>query len=88
MKRGLEENKAPFLSNASENIKVEPINKVATGYCFPGGRLIPAQFAKMKSGYSSNIVAPRTTIGALENGIKENEKTYSSTSKLKTENFM
>ncbi|MCQ2242528.1 hypothetical protein [Treponema sp.] len=73
-KRGLEENKAPFLPDASGNIKAEPIYNVATGYCLPAGRLIPVQFAKMENGYSSNIVAPRTTIGALENGIKENEK--------------
>jgi len=74
MKRGLEENKAPFLPDASGNIKAEPIYNAASGYCLPAGRLIPVQFAKMENDYNSNIVIPRTTVTALENGIKENEK--------------
>ncbi|MCQ2598604.1 MAG: hypothetical protein MJ181_12255 [Treponema sp.] len=74
MKRGLEENKAPFLPDASGNIKAEPIYNGASGYCLPAGRLIPVQFAKMENGYNSNIVFPRSTVNALENSIKENEK--------------
>ncbi len=74
MKRGLEENKAPFLPDASGNIKAEPIYNAASGYCLPASRLIPVQFAKMENGYNSNIVIPRSTVTALKNSIKENEK--------------
>ena len=74
MKRGLEENKAPFLPDKSGNIKAEAIYNTASGYCLPAGRLIPVQFAKMNNGYSSNVVIPRTTITAMEQSIKENEK--------------
>lgn len=64
MKRGFEENKAPFLPDASGNIKAEPIYNGASGYCLPANRLIPVQFAKMENGYNSNIVFPRSTVGA------------------------
>ena len=74
MKRGLEENRAPFLPNESGVIKAEPVYNVATGYCLPANRLIPVQFAKMENNYTSNMVATRTTIGSMENAIKENEK--------------
>ena len=74
MKRGLEENKAPFLPDASGKITIDPIYNASSGYCLPAGRLIPVQFAKMENGYSSNVVVPRTTVSALENSIKENEK--------------
>ena len=74
MKRGLEENKAPFLPDETGNIKAEAIYNAASGYCLPAGRLIPVQFAKMDNGYSSNVVIPRTTITAMEQSIKENEK--------------
>ena len=74
MKQGLEENKAPFLPDSTGNIKAEPIYNMATGYCLPANRLIPVQFAKMQNGYNSNVVATRTTLGGMENGIKENEK--------------
>ena len=73
-KRGLEENKAPFLPDATGSIKAEPIYNAASGYCLPAGRLIPVQFAKMENNYNSNIVIPRSTVTALENSIKENEK--------------
>ena len=73
-KRGLEENKAPFLPDATGTIKAEPIYNAASGYCLPAGRLIPVQFAKMENNYNSNIVIPRSTVTALENSIKENEK--------------
>ena len=69
MKQGFENNKAPFLPDASGNIKVDPIYNSATGYCLPANRLIPVQFAKMQNGYNSNVVATRTTIGGMENGI-------------------
>lgn len=74
MKRGLEENRAPFLPNESGVIKAEPVYNVATGYCLPANRLIPVQFAKMENNYTSNMVATRTTIGSMKNAIKENEK--------------
>ena len=74
MKQGLEENKAPFLPDSTGNIKAEPIYNMATGYCLPANRLIPVQFAKMQNGYNSNVVATRTTLGGMENSIKENEK--------------
>lgn len=74
MKQGLEENKAPFLPDSTGVIKAEPIYNMATGYCLPANRLIPVQFAKMQNGFNSNIVATRTTLSGLENGIKENEK--------------
>ena len=73
-KRGLEENKAPFLPDATGSIKAEPIFNAASGYCLPAGRLISVQFAKMENNYNSNIVIPRSTVTALENSIKENEK--------------
>ena len=74
MKQGLEENKAPFLPDATGNIKAEPIYNMATGYCLPANRLIPVQFAKMEKGYNSNVVATRTTITGMENALNENEK--------------
>ena len=74
IKRGFEENKAPFLPDSSGNIKVDPIYNAASGYCLPANRLIPVQFAKMENGYESNVVATRTSIGAMENTLKENEK--------------
>ena len=74
IKRGFEENKAPFLPDPSGNIKVDPIYNAASGYCLPANRLIPVQFAKMENGYESNVVATRTSIGAMENTLKENEK--------------
>ena len=73
-KRGLEENKAPFLPDATGSIKAESIYNAASGYCLPAGGLIPVQFAKMENNYNSNIVIPRSTVTALENSIKENEK--------------
>ena len=54
--------------------KVDPIYNAASGYCLPAGRLIPVQFAKMENGYESNVVATRTSIGAMENTLKENKK--------------
>ena len=54
--------------------KVDPIYNAASGYCFPAGRLIPVQFAKMENSYESNVVATRTSIGAMENTLKENKK--------------
>lgn len=74
MKQGLENNRAPFLPDASGNIKAEAVYNAAFGYCLPAGRLIPVQFAKMNNGYNSNVVIPRTTITAMEQSIKENEK--------------
>lgn len=74
MKQGFENNKAPFLPDASGNIKVDPIYNSATGYCLPANRLIPVQFAKMENGFNSNFVGTRTTIGSMDNNIKENEK--------------
>ena len=74
MKQGLEEGKAPFLPDSTGAIKAEPIYNLATGYCLPANRLIPVQFAKMENGYHSNVVAARTTIGGIENSLKENEK--------------
>ena len=54
--------------------KVDPIYNAASGYCLPAGRLIPVQFAKMENSYESNVVATRTSIGAMENTLKENKK--------------
>lgn len=54
--------------------KVDPIYNAASDYCLPAGRLIPVQFAKMENGYESNVVATRTSIGAMENTLKENKK--------------
>ena len=54
--------------------KVDPIYNAASGYRLPAGRLIPVQFAKMENGYESNVVATRTSIGAMENTLKENKK--------------
>ena len=55
--------------------KVDPIyNNAASGYRLPVGRLIPVQFAKMENSYESNVVATRTSIGAMENTLKENKK--------------
>ena len=82
MKQGLEENKAPFLPDSTGNIKAEPIYNMATGYCLPANRLIPVQFAKMQNGYNSNVVATRTTLGGMENGIKENEIIAASKDKI------
>lgn len=74
MKAGIESNKAPFLPNESGIIKAEPVYNASTGYCLPAPRLIPVQFAKMEKGYTSNIVATRTSISNMKNSIKENEK--------------
>ena len=55
--------------------KVDPIyNNAASGYRLPVGRLIPVQFAKMENSYESNVAATRTSIGAMENTLKENKK--------------
>ena len=54
--------------------KVDPIYNAASGYRLPAGRLIPVQFAKMENGYESNVVATRTSIGAMENTLKETAK--------------
>ena len=74
MKQGLENNKAPFLPDSTGAIKAEPIYNLATGYCLPANRLIPVQFAKMENGYNSNVVAARTTIGNMDNSLKDKEK--------------
>ena len=70
MKEGIDNNSAPFLPDERGNIKAEPIYNMATGYCLPANRLIPVQFAKMQNDYNSNVVATRTTLGGMENGIK------------------
>lgn len=54
--------------------KVDPIYNAASGYRLPVGRLIPVQFAKMENSYESNVVATRTSIGAMENTLKETTK--------------
>ena len=36
--------------------------------------MIPAQFAKQKNNFNSNVVSTRTTITSLGNSIKEGEK--------------
>lgn len=74
MKEGIDNNSAPFLPDERGNIRAEPIYNMATGYCLPGGRLIPAQFAKQKNNFNSNVVSTRTTITSLDNSIKEGEK--------------
>ena len=65
MKKGLEENSAPFLPDTSGNIKAEAVYSLSTGKCLPANRLIPVQFEKMKMGYESNIVVSKSTISEM-----------------------
>lgn len=74
MKEGIEYNSAPFLPNANGEIKAEPIYNASTGYVLPATRLIPAQFAKEKKGYESNIVIGRNFAEFASTKLKENEK--------------
>ena len=87
MKKGLEENNAPFLPDASGNIKAEPVYSLSTGKCLPANRLIPVQFEKMKMGYTSNLVASKSTISELNTEIKDGEKGILYNFKGKDDNF-
>ena len=87
MKKGLEENSAPFLPDTSGNIKAEAVYSLSTGKCLPANRLIPVQFEKMKMGYESNIVVSKSTISEMNTEIKEGEKGILYNFKGKDDNF-
>lgn len=74
MKAGIENNNAPFLPNAYGQIKAEPVINAATGYCLPGTRLIPAQFARNEKGINSIFVTTKSIMDEVGTKPKEGEK--------------